>query len=1340
MGKAVVYDLIARDRASRTMDHIGRRAGVLDRGFGKLARAAKLAGEAVAAGAAIIAVESVKQASEFQASMTKISTQAGGTAKDVQVLSKAVLDMGRTAQQGPKALADSLYHLKSVGMDNTDAMKALRKASDLAAVGGADLEETTNALAGAWRTGIKGATSFGEAAATVNAIIGAGNMRMADFTEAIGTGILPTAKTFGLSMKSVGAALATLTDEGVPAVDAATRLRMSISLLAAPSGKAEKQLGKIGLSGKTLATAMRGPNGLIGAIQLIQDHLDKSGLSAVDASQLLSRAFGGGRSSSTILALVNNLDVLKKKQDQINKSIGKFPAAVVAQRKTAQAQWKLLVSNLEVLSVKIGTKILPPVTRFVSYLSKTALPAVVHFGEGLVNKLLPKGAFATAGKTFEDFFAGLSGKGPAVIPTPKLGVPQGQSLEGPVSQAQKFGKTLHDVVSSLVKEWAPVAKTAGGIALAFAGIVTHTPAPVFKSIVDVMVATAITKKIVDLAAAFRALRTAMASSWVAALGPIGLTILAVTGLTYVIGRLMGAWHDLGGMLSFFGEGFGQIGRGLATAGRWIAHFFDHKNGTLANAVRGANSWMYGIGKDIVSGLWHGILGGWHWLTGLGQSIKDAVVGTITHSFGIASPAKVMMPLGADIVRGLLVGALGVAAGIGKWIYSHVKTPVTGAFKGAGSWLSSKGSAVISGLWSGMKGPWKDLTKWVSGIAAWIKAHKGPISLDRRLLHPAGVALMHGLLQGLKFGFGPVGSFVYKAGSKISDVLGGIGIGKGYSGSTAIMNLGKQMMQAKGWSADQWAALRALWMGESGWNPKALNKSSGAFGIPQALPAKKMASAGADWQTNPATQIKWGLDYIKSRYGSPGAAYSAWLSRSPHWYAKGTGGAARGLAWVGEKGPELVNFRGGEDVLSHPDSMQFAKTNGIKLPGYASGTILNAADRVRRDRVLVEDAKDAVARAKRRHKGVAAAEKQLKAAEKALQAAEISLNNAKRSARTSVANTIATGLVKTLSTGTSSAIASAVKSLTTKLLNAGYDKLAKSVLKTGDKLEKLAAKRDTVQQRIVAAKQYASDQTTSMKDYLGVSGTTTTNVTDLIAQMQGSQGTATKFAAEVKSLQARGLSKDLLGQLADAGPGSQLAAALSSVTTGDIAKLNKLSASGNKLAKSFGNTMADALYDSGKNASKGFLTGLLSQEKDIQKEMDRLAKGMIKAIKKALKIKSPSVVARDEVGKMFGAGLVGGMDAHLPHIVAAAQRSADAMSAVPATPRFSMKATSGQQPLSGQDRAAFQQLVDALQAGGGTEVHVHFNDERLSDLIDVRVKPKIKAAQAESAFRAKVGRR
>ncbi|MFF2328958.1 MULTISPECIES: transglycosylase SLT domain-containing protein [unclassified Streptomyces] len=69
--------------------------------------------------------------------------------------------------------------------------------------------------------------------------------------------------------------------------------------------------------------------------------------------------------------------------------------------------------------------------------------------------------------------------------------------------------------------------------------------------------------------------------------------------------------------------------------------------------------------------------------------------------------------------------------------------------------------------------------------------------------------------------------------------------------------------------------------ESGWNHSATNASSGAYGLVQALPGSKMASAGADWRTNPTTQIKWGMDYMNSRYGSPCAAWSFWQSN--HWY-------------------------------------------------------------------------------------------------------------------------------------------------------------------------------------------------------------------------------------------------------------------------------------------------------------------------------------------------------------------------------------------------------------------------------------------------------------------------
>ena len=84
----------------------------------------------------------------------------------------------------------------------------------------------------------------------------------------------------------------------------------------------------------------------------------------------------------------------------------------------------------------------------------------------------------------------------------------------------------------------------------------------------------------------------------------------------------------------------------------------------------------------------------------------------------------------------------------------------------------------------------------------------------------------------------------------------------------------------GWGSDQFACLDSLWAKESGWNPTAANPS-GAYGIPQALPGNKMATAGADWATNPATQIAWGLSYISSVYDTPCAAWRH--SQAKNWY-------------------------------------------------------------------------------------------------------------------------------------------------------------------------------------------------------------------------------------------------------------------------------------------------------------------------------------------------------------------------------------------------------------------------------------------------------------------------
>jgi hypothetical protein len=94
-------------------------------------------------------------------------------------------------------------------------------------------------------------------------------------------------------------------------------------------------------------------------------------------------------------------------------------------------------------------------------------------------------------------------------------------------------------------------------------------------------------------------------------------------------------------------------------------------------------------------------------------------------------------------------------------------------------------------------------------------------------------------------------------------------------------IAQQMVADRGWDDGQYNCLVSLWNKESGWNMYASNKSSGAYGIPQALPGSKMATAGADWATNASTQITWGLGYISGRYQTPCGAWTH--SQAIGWY-------------------------------------------------------------------------------------------------------------------------------------------------------------------------------------------------------------------------------------------------------------------------------------------------------------------------------------------------------------------------------------------------------------------------------------------------------------------------
>jgi hypothetical protein len=257
----------------------------------------------------------------------------------------------------------------------------------------------------------------------------------------------------------------------------------------------------------------------------------------------------------------------------------------------------------------------------------------------------------------------------------------------------------------------------------------------------------------------------------------------------------------------------------------------------------------------------------------------------------------------------------------------------------------------------------DTGKWVlskaehllrAGAAAALSASLAPV---RALLNPLGNAGAAGWVHGAaNHVFDEVVRWVRgKEGSELVGVEGGSGVPTG-----SAQLIAQRLLPAFGWGADQFPPLQTLWNGESGWRWDALNPSSGAYGIPQSLPADKMASAGADWRTNPETQERWGLGYIKSAYGSPAQALAAWISRDPHWYAHGGevtplhGSIPAGVFDRGgilPSGAAAFNFSGRPEGYLDPDESRALKavlsgaTGGGARPGLFAGANVVIGDNV-----------------------------------------------------------------------------------------------------------------------------------------------------------------------------------------------------------------------------------------------------------------------------------------------------------------------------------------------------------------------------------------------------------
>lgn len=329
----------------------------------------------ISAALAKVSYDAVKAAASFQQQMTRINTEAAQGKENIAAMTQKVLDLAPAVGIGPEELAKGLYHIESLGYRGNDAMAALKVSAQGAKIGFASLEETASALGGMMQIGIVKSGDWAGAMGQLNDIVGHGNMRMSEFMSTMSSGWLATGKTVGLTMKDLGAALDVFTDQGKSASVSANGLRTSMLMMAAPSGPATTALAGIGMKQLQMAEDLRKPNGLIVALEDLRSHLQATGKSSTEQTEIIATAFGRSKSAGTILSLMEGLDQLKLKQSQLGDGAKDFAQAWHDRSQDLGFQMDQLKSSTEALHITLGQALAPTFGKILSVVA----PIVVSF-------------------------------------------------------------------------------------------------------------------------------------------------------------------------------------------------------------------------------------------------------------------------------------------------------------------------------------------------------------------------------------------------------------------------------------------------------------------------------------------------------------------------------------------------------------------------------------------------------------------------------------------------------------------------------------------------------------------------------------------------------------------------------------------------------------------------------------------------------------------------------------------------------------------------------------------------------------------------------------------------
>jgi TP901 family phage tail tape measure protein len=723
----------------------------------------------------------IDQAMKFSGAMTQLNTQAG-VSKDqlgnlqgtFGQLGQGVLALAGQVGFSPDSLAESLFHVESnmasVGIKAPAALNMVKIAAEGAAVGHAHLVDVTNALTAAVASGIPGVQNMSQAMGQLNAIVGAGDMKMQDLADSMSTGMVSVVKGYGLSLKDVGAALAVFGDLNIRGAKAGTDLRMAVQALSVPVKSAAPYLDKFNMSQNTLAKDMQS-GGLLKALEDLEGKFKQNGITAQTEGEVITTMFGK-KAGAGLSVLMGQMDKLRSKYPDIQKSGDNFAQATATQQATMEQKWKNLTAGMQALAIQMGTALLPAATKLTGALS------------GLVG-------WFTKGGTEANVMATIIGGTLAVVIGGKMVNSVQQGIEG----IGKLVNKVQDIYKAL-KDWELGAKAAAAAEWLLNAAMDANP--IMLVVIAIAALVAIFVVLWTKCAWFRDLwkglwnivKTAVSdvidwikSNWPLLIeiitGPIGIIVgLIISNWTTIKNAAVDAWHFIDSnfiqpMINFFTK----------TIPSWVTGVSDFFTKTVPDTIkRGMSDAWHSLDSTFVQpaiNFFTKTIPGW---ASDVVSFFSSLPGKIVNALGDAT--MLLYNWGVGVINSLING-INYAI---SYVFNAAKTigtNINNALGDAASFLYNWGINMINGLIKGIEDAAGPLFTYVNNI---IKSISSAVGSVLKALSPSQLFAVHGenmilgIIEGIKRQAPNAVAAMRAAVGSISGAGTGAGGGYGAAGS------------------------------------------------------------------------------------------------------------------------------------------------------------------------------------------------------------------------------------------------------------------------------------------------------------------------------------------------------------------------------------------------------------------------------------------------------------------------------------------------------------------------------------------------------------------------------